>query len=233
MNKTQIQSLIENLRMQSAANSITPTMLANILTELNNNAGATQQQDPGGTTVTVTSSDAPLLYCDVQNGKLILRNYEYYKALGLEPILFRYIKKKNRWNIQGCSFRYGPKKKGWFANGKQGTIRIDGGIVSRNVKVINSIAKAGDDYRDTAATFVKTNADVEVSKGITWGCSYITNRTRDNYRMIRLPFAIGYAPRVTSEITAVTVASLVSNLAPFFIRGQKNKAGEYTWAFSR
>ena len=233
MNKTQIQSLIENLRMQTAANSITPNMLANILTELNNNAAANQQQDTGGSAVTVTSSDAPILYCDVQNGKLVLRNYEYYKALGLEPILFRYIKKKNRWHIQGSSFRYGPKKKGWFANGKQGTIRIDGGIVSRNAKVINSIKKAGDDYRETAATFVKTNADAEIQKGITWGCSYITNHSRVSYRMIRLPFAIGYAQRVTSEGDAVSVASLVSNLAPFFIRGQKNKAGEYVWAFSR
>ena len=232
MNKTQIQALIENLRIQTAANSITPTMLANILTELNNNAATNTQQEGGGT-VTVTSSDAPLLYCDVQNGKLILRNYEYYKALGLEPILFRYIKKKNRWSIAGCNFRYGPKKKGWFANGKQGTIRIDGGIVSRTAKVINSIAKAGDDYRDTADTFVKTNANVEVARGITWGCSIITNRTRDNYRMVRLPFAIGYAPRVTSETTAVTVANLVSNLAPFFIRGQKTRGGDYIWAFSR
>ena len=74
MNKTQIQALIENLRIQTAANSITPTMLANILTELNNNAAANTQQEGGGT-ITVTSSDAPLLYCDVQNGKLILRNY--------------------------------------------------------------------------------------------------------------------------------------------------------------
>lgn len=232
MNKTQIQSLIENLRIQTAANSITPNMLANILTELNNNAAANTQQEGGGS-ITVSSSDAPLLYCDVQNGKLILRNYEYYKALGLEPILFRYIKKKNRWRIEGCSFRYGPKKKGWFANGKQGTIRIEGGIVSRNAKVINSVAKSADDYRDTADTFVKTNADVEMAKGITWGCSYITNRSRDGYRMIRLPFAIGYAPKVTSETAAVTVANLVSNLAPFFIRGQRKKDDIYIWSFSR
>ena len=232
MNKTQIQALIENLRIQTAANSITPTMLANILTELNNNAAANTQQEGGGT-ITVTSSDAPLLYCDVQNGKLILRNYEYYKALGLEPILFRYIKKKNRWHIVGCSFRYGPKKKGWFANGKQGTIRIDGGIVSRNAKVINSVAKAGDDYRDTAETFVKANANAEISKGITWGCSYITKNTSEGYRMVRLPFAIGYAPRVTSETTAVTVANLVSNLAPFFIRGQRKRNDIYIWSFSR
>lgn len=232
MNKTQIQALIENLRIQTAANSITPTMLANILTELNNNAAANTQQEGGGT-ITVTSSDAPLLYCEVQNGLLILRNYEYYKALGLEPILFRYIKKKNRWRIAGCNFRYGPKKKGWFANGKQGTIRVEGGIVSRTAKVINSVAKAGDDYRDTAETFVKTNADAEVYKGITWGCSYITKHTREGYRMVRLPFAIGYAPRVTNETSAVTVANLVSNLAPFFIRGQRKKDDNYIWSFSR
>ena len=130
--------------MQTAANSITPNMLANILTELNNNSASTTPQ--GDTTI--EASDAPLLYCEVRNGLLYLRNYEYYTALGLEPILFRYIKKKNRWNIQGSNLKYGPKKKGWFANGKQHTLQIGtGGLVKRNYKVINTYNLSGDDYR--------------------------------------------------------------------------------------
>lgn len=148
--------------MQTAANSITPNMLANILTELNNNSASTTPQ--GDTTI--EASDAPLLYCEVRNGLLYLRNYEYYTALGLEPILFRYIKKKNRWNIQGSNLKYGPKKKGWFANGKQHTLQIGtDGLVKRNYKVINTYNLSGDDYRFTADTFVRTNADVETTLG--------------------------------------------------------------------
>lgn len=230
MNKTQIQSLIENLRMQTAANSITPTMLANILTELNNNSASTTPQSD----TTIEASDAPLLYCEVRNGLLYLRNYEYYTALGLEPILFRYIKKKNRWNIQGSNLKYGPKKKGWFANGKQHTLQIGtGGLVKRNYKVINTYNLSGDDYRFTADTFVRTNADVETNRGITWGCCSISRSNRNGYRMVRLPFAIGFAQKVTDEQAAVTVGSLISNLAPFFIRGQRKKDDIYTWAFSR
>jgi hypothetical protein len=51
--------------------------------------------------------------------------------------------------------------------------------------------------------------------------------------MVRLPFAIGFAQKVTDEQAAVTVANLISNLAPFFIRGQRKKDDIYTWAFSR
>ena len=230
MNKTQIQSLIENLRMQTAANSITPNMLANILTELNNNSASTTPQSD----TTIEASDAPLLYCEVRNGLLYLRNFEYYKALGLEPILFRYIKKKNRWNIVGCKLSYGPKKKGWYANGKQRTISVDAsGLVKRNVVVLNTYNSSGDDYRETAETFVRTNADVETTRGITWGCCSISRSNSYGYRMVRLPFAIGFAQKVTDEQAAVTVANLISNLAPFFIRGQRKKDDIYTWAFSR
>jgi len=230
MNKTQIQSLIEVLRMQTAANSITPNMLANILTELNNNSAS----DTDSEGATIEATDAPLLYCEVRSGLLYLRNFKYYKALGLEPILFRYIKKKNRWNITGSKLYYGPKKKGWFANGKQGTIMIEStGLVKRNALVLNRIGITGNDYRSSAGTFPCANADAPTSRGVTWGCSEIDNHPGTNYRMVRLPFAVGFAPKVTSEKAAITVADLVSNLAPFFIRGQKNREGDYEWAFTR
>ena len=233
MNKTQIQSLIENLRIQTAANSITPNMLANILTELNENADNSNTQSQCSD-VTVTSSTAPLLYCEVQNGRLYLRNYEYYQALNLEPVLFRYIKKKNRWNIEGLNRRYGPKKKGWFANGKLHTITVsEEGLVKRNYCILTYNNSEDIDYRHTPDTFVTDNANTKTRRGVTWGCSTISNCVNENYRMVRLPFAIGFAPKIECETTAITVANLVSNLAPFFIRGQKNRQGDYEWAFSR
>ena len=231
MNKTQIQNLIENLRMQTAANSITPNILANILTELNNASGEKLTQPP----TVVEKGNTPLLYCEVRNGSLYLRNYEYYKALELEPILFRYTRKRNRWENRTSQLKYGPRKKGWFANGKQGTLKVDSdGLVKRNSSVLNCIDQQGTDYRSTASTFVQNDADSESKRGVTWGTCQISRLGKDKrFRMLRLPFAIGFAPRATKQTQAITVADLVSNLAPFYVRGMINNDGEYEWFFSR
>lgn len=225
MNTTQIQSLIENLRQQTAANSITPTMVANILTELNNTLAAAVKNDQS---VTIESSAAPLLYCEVVSKQLFVRNADYYLALGLVPILFRYVKKRNRWE-GNKKVKRGPRKKGWFAYGKQGTLHVDGtGLVRRTKKVVNKLGFTSE-YSNSPATFVEF--EIGHSKtGISWGQSKIK---KDNGRMIRLPFAIGFAPKVTTHTAGVRLSDLVSNLAPFYVRGQSGKDGEYKWSFSR
>ena len=231
MNKTQIQSLIENLRMQTAANSITPNMLANILTALNDAAGETGQQN---TNITIESDGAPLLYCEVIDNQLYLRNASYYQALGLQPILFRYIRKRNRWNVRGSSRKYGAHKKGWFANGKQGTLKVSSsGLVERSEEIVNTYKSGATDYSSSASVFVVSDPESGTQRGVTWGCSQITKYIRrTSYRMLKLPFAIGFAPKVTSEEEAVTLSKLVSNLAPFYIRGQVGE-DEYIWRFSK
>ena len=217
--------------MQTAANSITPNMLANILTALNEASGEGGQPN---TNVTIESNGAPLLYCEVVDNQLYLRNASYYQALGLQPILFRYIKKRNRWHVNGSSRKYGAHKKGWFANGKQGTLKVSSsGLVERSEKVINTYKGIASDYSTEASVFVVSNPRAGTQRGVTWGCCQITKYIRrTDYRMLKLPFAIGFAPKVTSEEEAVTLSKLASNLAPFFIRGQVGE-GDYIWRFSK
>jgi len=225
MTTTQIQNLIENLRQQTAENSITPTMVANILTEINSALAASMKNDQS---VTIESSAAPLLYCEVVNGQLYVRNYSYYTALGLEPILFRYIKKRNRWK-DNKKRKHSPFHKGWFANGKQKTISIgSGGLVYRSKNPVGCYNSGGSGYSTNASTFVENTPGHSV-RGITWGSSKIVR----GERMVRLSFAIGFAPKVTSETAAVKLSDLVSNLAPFFVRGQMGGDNKYIWRFSR
>lgn len=224
MTTTQIQTLIENLRQQTAANSITPTMVANILTELNTALAAASKKDQS---VSIESSAAPLLYCEVVNNQLFVRNADYYRVLGLVPILFRYVRKRNRWKNNKKQKR-GPKKKGWFANGKQGTLFVDGtGLVRRTKYVVNRLGFTSE-YSALASTFVE-HIPGDTKTGISWGLSKIQ---KSNGRMLRMAFAIGFAPKVTKESTAVRLSDLVSNLAPFYVRGQM-KDEEYVWRFSR
>ena len=223
MTKKQIQSLIENLRTQSAANSISPDMLATILTYLNN-AEAEEA---------VEIESLPHLYCEVVKGKLYVRNFEYYAALGYVPILFRYIRKRNRYRLKK-GINYSPYKKGWFANGVQGTLRVsDDGLVARCEIVVNSPKTTPEHYLQTARTFIMSDARKTEDK-ITWGNCQISMQDckKKHMRMVRLPFAIGYAQPNTDCSKAITVGNIVSNLAPFFVRGQV-KGLEYIWSFSK
>lgn len=223
MTPNQIQTLIENLRVQTAANSINPDMLATILTHLNR----------GATNVGTNAIESlPLLYCEVIKGKLYLRNNKYYEEQGYVPILFRYTRWRNRIDTKKRR-GHGPRKKGWHANGKVGTIKVDGdGLIQRSTLVLNSYKMEAAAYSNEAAIFV--NHGDAPKHPITWGTCKIDkkNPTNGNNRMIRLPFAIAYAKPTTNEVTAVTLADIASNLAPFFVRGSESGDG-YRWFFSR
>lgn len=223
MTKTQIQRLIENLRVQTAANTISPDMLATILTCLN---------DAPSTVNNTYIETPPLLYCEVVQGKLYLRNSEYYLALGLKPILFRYIRWRNRYRLHTKNL-HAPKKKGWHANGLQGTLRINkDGQVLRTKKVINDFQGADYSYSETAATFVNDGRAKSTNK-ITWGSMSIYPTQNRRLRMIRLPFAIAFAKNNRLQSKGTKLCDLQSNLAPFFVRGQEIGNGHMYWAFSR
>lgn len=223
MTKTQIQRLIENLRVQTAANTISPDMLATILTCLN---------DAPSTVNNTYIETPPLLYCEVVNGKLYLRNSEYYLALGLKPILFRYIRWHNRYRLKKKDM-HAPLKKGWHANGLQGTLKINSdGQVLRTKKVINDFHSAEHSYSEWASTFVN-DGQKEGSNRVTWGCQKIDIMRHNKPRMIRLPFAIAFAENNRLQSKAIKVSDLQSNLAPFFVRGQGEHNKVISWRFSK
>jgi len=225
MTPRQIQNLIENLRVQTAANTISPDMLATILTQLNN----------GGeyNTNTIMIDSRPLLYCEVVNNKLYLRNFEYYDQLGFKPILFRYTRWRNRYRLKKKDM-HGPHKKGWHANGLQGTLRINkDGQVLRTEKVINDFHNTDFNYIGDASVFVNNGRQQEGSSKVTWGRVQMDIAPSGHVRMIHLPFAIAYAKNNRLQAKGNKLSDLQSNLAPFFVRGQENWQHKVMWRFSR
>ena len=126
MEKQEILSLIDGLKNATNPGTITPVMLGNVLEDIVEFTGDNQ------------SAGLPKISCYVEGKSLYIRNSDYYLERGYVPILFRYIKKRNKMRFVGRK-SHSAVKKGWFQCGRPGTIRInESHKVERSIDIINT-----------------------------------------------------------------------------------------------
>lgn len=224
MEKQELLSVISGLKEATNPGSITPLMLGNVL----ENMVAFSEEN--------SATGFPQISCYVKKKTLYVRNANYYLQQGYVPILFRYIKKRNRVKFQGNK-SHSDVRKGWFQCGRPGTIRIsESGMVERSISIINVDGPNSSTVYSSEAEVFPTNQHYDVPC-VRWGCTRIDvgDQSDGNYRMIRLPFAIGFWKRDNRKLQSrpILATEMVSNLAPFFVRGQKEAGSNYIWNFSR
>jgi hypothetical protein len=159
------------------------------------------------------------IICQVKDHRLYVRGYEPLLNAGYVPYLFRLTKKNSNYH----HVKQAITRKGWHLLGSKYSLSIDAdtGLIKFNTNGLPQIHMPVDDedagYSDNPRCIVHV-ASNNGKEYVAFGKSIISLRSKssDNYRMLRLPFAIAFATEVAKHKT-VFAENMVSNLAQFSI----------------
>lgn len=175
----------------------------------------------------------------IRGGRLELYGHTALLNAGYVPYLFRLTRKRNQYkdrNATGENLnrKYCTESKGWHVFGSCNAVRMVGTYVQFSTNSHDEFHLPANGWSTAPSALVKTRTNKAGLKTFPWGRSVVVlrdykSKTKRN-RMIRLRFAIGFAPKITPGKIAVTPANLVSSLAEFSII--YNPTSD-TWLFSR
>jgi hypothetical protein len=162
---------------------------------------------------------APQILCEVIEDIVYVRGASKLIAAGYVPYLFRFSRRRtqdrdNKW--------YTGVKRGWHLFGSKATVKISSdGQLSFSNQSAGSIHMAKNvKYEDSPVCLLHIKTDKRGNKYVPWGLSkiYMNDFHRKGVeRMLRLPYAIGFAKEKPIGRTTITADDLVSNLAQFSI----------------
>lgn len=163
----------------------------------------------------------------VTDGKLVLSGHEELVKLGYVPYVFRHIKKRSQfrdkyrpglWETHHC-----PKYKGWTAMGCYAFCKLKGSNIlfadTPHSDIGNIAALADADYISDPSLLVNFLHNDSTTNALAWGRSiiHLDDTRTGNFRMARMRFAIGFAPRFEPGRRRLRTSDLVSSLAEFSV----------------
>lgn len=175
----------------------------------------------------------------VRAGRLELYGHKSLVSAGYVPYIFRWTRKRNPFKDKYASDankgrRYCTETKGWHLYGSIYAVRVSDNIVQFSLNSHNMLSIPAEGWSTAPSAIVKTRTNNKGIKTFGWGRSVVVLRDykskNKNNRMIRLRFAIGFAPKIKPGKVAITPANLVSSLAEFSI--VYNPASD-SWMFSK
>lgn len=162
----------------------------------------------------------------VRGGSLELYGHKPLVAAGYVPYIFRWTRKRNQFKdkyatADNVGRRYCTESKGWHLYGSMYAVRVSGELVQFTTNSHNNLHLPSQGWSTAPSAVVKVRTNKKGFKAFGWGRSVVVLRDykskNKNNRMIRLRFAIGFAPKIKPGKVAVTPANLVSSLAEFSI----------------
>jgi len=168
--------------------------------------------------------------CEVVNGRLKIHGAQKLTDAGYVPYLFRLTRKRNpyhhrpNYRIEGDEDRrYCQPKKGWHVYGSRHAVSLSGESLAFSLNSRYALHRPCEEgYSENAEALVHIHVRKDGLRSIAWGRSNIklndirvTGKKKD--RMLRLPFAIGFAKPMNHGKMPITPANLVSSLAMFSV----------------
>ena len=175
----------------------------------------------------------------VRGGRLELYGHKALVSAGYVPYIFRWTRKRNQFKDKYASDankgrKYCTETKGWHLYGSIHAVRVSDNLVQFTTNTHNNLHKPAVGWSTAPSAVVKVRTNKKGFKAFGWGRSIVVLRDykskNKNNRMIRLRFAIGFAPKILPGKIAVTPANLVSSLAEFSI--VYNPTTD-TWVYSK
>lgn len=175
----------------------------------------------------------------VRDGRLELYGHKSLVSAGYVPYIFRWTRKRNQFKDKYATDankgrKYCTETKGWHLYGSMYAVRIIDNLVQFSLNPHIELHRPAVGWSTAPTAIVKTHTNKKGFKTFGWGRSVVVLRDykskNKNNRMIRLRFAIGFAPKISPGKIAVTPANLVSSLAEFSII--YNPAAD-VWLFSK
>ena len=175
----------------------------------------------------------------VRGGRLELYGHKALVSAGYVPYIFRWTRKRNQFKDKyatddNIGRKYCTETKGWHLYGSIHAVRVSGNLVQFSINSHHDLHKPAVGWSTAPSAVVKVRTNRKGFKAFGWGRSVVVLRDykskNKNNRMIRLRFAIGFAPKISPGKIAVTPANLVSSLAEFSII--YNPAAD-VWLFSK
>lgn len=232
---------IDTLREATAKGSVTPRMLAEILSDITTAAqGVGEDADDLRLLLAQSSGSAPALvgkpfiYCTVSDGALILHGHEKYLEAGAVPMLFRSTRKRNPVRSRNLTAdqllkKGGPVTKGLHCFGARHTLNVHGdGAVYLSTNDHQYLNKYPANYLPlSASALLKEHRRADGSRFVPWGRSMVPLLSRDDLpRSLRFRFYIAFVRPDVQGSPVIAASDIVSNLASFSVVGlPKSSAG--------
>ena len=154
---------------------------------------------------------------EVVDGKLKVWGSAKLLEMGYVPFLFRFTRKRNR-NRNNDNGRH--VRKGWNVYGSHHAIKIENNTVFFSTNEKRFIHEPALGYSTAPETLFRIKENGPFGPQIAWGKGRVTLDdpiNHNNHRMLRMPFAIGFAKPPQSQCQRINVLNLVSNLAQFSV----------------
>lgn len=169
----------------------------------------------------------------IEGGNLFVRGADKLIEAGCIPYLFRNTRKRSRFGNTQIK-KYCKPRKGWNLYGSCYTVKLDDTKLLFNSNPKNQYSLPAVSYSANPETIVSVHTNEKGIQTFAWGRSCVSlvdkNSISGNHRMIKLRFAIGFAPVQKPGRARITIANLVSTLAEFSIIYNPY---DKSWNFSR
>lgn len=162
--------------------------------------------------------------------ELHLTGAEPLVEAGYVPYIFRNSRKRNRYKNLPSGESTAPNVKGWNLLGCDRALKLEGTkvlflVAERKFWGAHSSMPIGASYSPLVTDLVEVKTDEEGAQYVSWGKRKVLledrRGTTGKNRMLRLPFAIGFAPPGLASTTEV-INNLVTPLATFSVRVNSN-----------
>ncbi|MCH5346261.1 MAG: hypothetical protein J1E63_04090, partial [Muribaculaceae bacterium] len=164
---------------------------------------------------------------EILNGTVNVLGAAKLVKAGYVPYLFRWTRKRNRYNHkkrtdEDRERKHCAKSKGWHLYGSAEAVKLSGNKLMFTTNPWNKKHVEAEDFSDSPDSLVIIHEHPSGSKTITWGRSTVSLHDEQSdepnkFRIVRLRFAVGFGKPVKHGIARITPCNLVSNLAEFSI----------------
>lgn len=172
----------------------------------------------GGSDETVALMGKAQIACEVVGSQLQVYGAAALIKAGYVPYLFRHTRRRNRHrNSSDPTITHSLPTKGWHLYGSRHSVRVVGTRVEFSTNTSKDLHNKATAYSPYCSALVKLHRRDDGTLSLPWGRSMIRlyDRFAKHERMLRLPFAIGFAKPIDHGTQKVNVLNLVSNLAEF------------------
>lgn len=180
------------------------------------------------------------IFCEIVDKKLYVRGTSSLVDQGFVPYLFRYSKKRNRYNntLIGGERGHSDVKKGWNRMGGHLSLKVnEDGLVTFNksdhsqwhLPIFCPLMK--DDYSHLPEYLVD-----EKSRSVGWGISTIKleDRRTEKPRLVKLRFGIAFVKTVLGQRQKLHLDALKTNIAEFYVVHNRNRFDNPdAWRFTK